>query len=91
MSEVLCSPTQNRSNGELLARFTGDGQAFHGTYWHENFGAPMSHGCINMRTSEAKWIYRWTTPAINVAALLNASDARSREMHGFGTSVNVHY
>jgi hypothetical protein len=35
------------------------GHAFHGTYWHENFGAPMSHGCINMRTEEANWVFRW--------------------------------
>jgi lipoprotein-anchoring transpeptidase ErfK/SrfK len=38
------------------------GVAFHGTYWHNNFGIPMSHGCINMRTSEAKWLFRWSTP-----------------------------
>ena len=29
----------------------------HGTYWHNNFGYPMSHGCVNMRTSEAHWLY----------------------------------
>ncbi len=38
------------------------GVAFHGTYWHDNFGITMSHGCVNMRTEEAKWIFRWTTP-----------------------------
>ncbi len=38
------------------------GIAFHGTYWHTNYGVPMSHGCINMRPEEAKWIFRWTTP-----------------------------
>jgi len=31
----------------------------HGTYWHNNFGHPMSHGCVNMKTSEAKWLYQW--------------------------------
>lgn len=31
--------------------------ALHGTYWHNNFGTPMSHGCVNMRTSDAKWMY----------------------------------
>jgi hypothetical protein len=31
----------------------------HGAYWHNNFGNRMSHGCINMRTSEAKWVYDW--------------------------------
>ena len=35
------------------------GYAIHGTYWHNNFGHPMSHGCVNMRTTEAKWLYEW--------------------------------
>lgn len=38
------------------------GVAIHGTYWHNNFGHPMSHGCINMQNHHAKWLYRWTTP-----------------------------
>lgn len=38
------------------------GVAFHGTYWHDNFGNQMSHGCVNMRPDEAKWLYRWLTP-----------------------------
>jgi hypothetical protein len=33
------------------------GYAIHGTYWHHNFGTPMSHGCVNMNTSDAAWIY----------------------------------
>ena len=33
--------------------------ALHGTYWHSNFGTPMSHGCVNMRTSDAQWIFSW--------------------------------
>ncbi len=38
------------------------GYAFHGAYWHNNFGLQMSHGCINMQTTDAKWLFRWTTP-----------------------------
>ncbi len=33
----------------------------HGTYWHNNFGHPMSHGCVNMPTPEAEWAYSWAT------------------------------
>ena len=33
------------------------GYALHGTYWHDNFGTPMSHGCINLRTPDAEWLY----------------------------------
>jgi len=42
--------------------FTESGVAFHGTYWHDNFGTPMSHGCVNMRIEEAKWLFRWARP-----------------------------
>ncbi|WP_235565692.1 L,D-transpeptidase family protein [Microbacterium sp. Root166] len=33
--------------------------AFHATYWHNNFGNPMSHGCVNMPTNVAEFVYRW--------------------------------
>jgi lipoprotein-anchoring transpeptidase ErfK/SrfK len=39
------------------------GVALHGTYWHNNFGNRMSHGCINMRNADAKWVFRWVNPA----------------------------
>lgn len=35
------------------------GYAIHGTYWHNNFGVPMSHGCVNMRIDDAAWLYAW--------------------------------
>lgn len=38
------------------------GHAFHGTYWHDNFGVPMSHGCVNMRNHEARWLFNWVAP-----------------------------
>jgi len=41
-----------------VAYFNGD-EGFHGTYWHNNFGTPMSHGCINMRIPDAKELYDW--------------------------------
>jgi lipoprotein-anchoring transpeptidase ErfK/SrfK len=33
----------------------------HGTYWHNNFGTPMSHGCINLKTGDAGWLYDWAS------------------------------
>ncbi|MBN2084485.1 MAG: L,D-transpeptidase family protein [Anaerolineales bacterium] len=33
------------------------GYSIHGTYWHHNFGTPMSHGCINMYTPDAEWMF----------------------------------
>lgn len=35
--------------------------ALHGTYWHNNFGTPMSHGCVNLPTPAAEWIFNWST------------------------------
>ena len=35
------------------------GYALHGTYWHDNFGVPMSHGCVNLRTPDAEWLFYW--------------------------------
>jgi len=43
---------------------TDGGVAIHGTYWHNDFGHPHSHGCINMSLQDAKWIYRWTLPNV---------------------------
>jgi hypothetical protein len=43
---------------------TDNGVAFHGTYWHNDFGHPHSHGCINMRPEDARWIFRWTLPTV---------------------------
>lgn len=39
--------------------FRRGGYAIHGTYWHSNFGQPMSHGCVNMPIGEAAWLYQW--------------------------------
>ncbi len=35
------------------------GYAIHGTYWHNDFGRPRSHGCVNMSIADAKWLYEW--------------------------------
>lgn len=37
------------------------GYGIHGTYWHNNFGTPMSHGCVNLRTEDAGWLFSWAT------------------------------
>jgi len=38
-----------------------EGYSLHGTYWHHNFGTPMSHGCVNMYTPDAEWLYYWAS------------------------------
>jgi len=41
------------------------GYGLHGTYWHNNFGHVMSHGCVNMRTSDAQKLFYWTDPPVS--------------------------
>ncbi len=38
----------------------------HGTYWHSNFGTPMSHGCVNLRTEDAGWLFNWASVGTRV-------------------------
>jgi lipoprotein-anchoring transpeptidase ErfK/SrfK len=40
------------------------GVSLHGTYWHNNYGTPQSHGCINLNPKAALWLYRWTDPYV---------------------------
>jgi hypothetical protein len=44
---------------------TQNGISFHGTFWHNDFGRPRSHGCINLSMSASKWLYRWTSPQVS--------------------------
>jgi lipoprotein-anchoring transpeptidase ErfK/SrfK len=49
--------------------FTNEGHALHGTYWHNSFGTPMSHGCVNLPLDVAAWLYDWApvgTPVLIV-------------------------
>jgi len=47
-----------------VAYFAANGAAIHSTYWHNDFGAPKSHGCLNCRPDDAKWLFRWTAPNV---------------------------
>lgn len=44
--------------------FATGGVAIHATFWHNNFGDTMSHGCVNVTPEDAKWIFRWSQPAV---------------------------
>jgi lipoprotein-anchoring transpeptidase ErfK/SrfK len=45
-----------------VSYFHWKGFSFHGTWWHNDYGRPRSAGCVNMRSDEAKWLYRWSFP-----------------------------
>jgi LysM repeat protein len=57
-SGTMAGPGYYLPNVPYIMNFYG-GYAIHGTYWHSNFGYPMSHGCVNMRISDAQWLYNW--------------------------------
>jgi len=38
------------------------GVSIHGTYWHNDYGKPRSHGCVNLSPETAKWVFRWSLP-----------------------------
>lgn len=61
---------------------TDGGVSFHGTYWHNDYGAPHSHGCINLPPEKAKWLYRWTTPVV-------PADTQQVYKPGAGTTVYI--
>jgi len=56
---------------DKIPKYRGFG--IHGTYWHDNFGHPMSHGCINMKTEEAAQLYYWAQPELGDKRSISAS------------------
>jgi LysM repeat protein len=58
VSARMTGPGYNLPNVPYVMYFYR-GYGLHGTYWHNNFGTPMSHGCVNLRTPDAKWIFEW--------------------------------
>jgi hypothetical protein len=59
--------------------FIQGGVAIHGAHWHNAFGEKRSHGCVNVTPEDAKWIFRWTTPYVSLAA---GEERRSLPEHG---------
>ena len=86
-------PSRHMAGGDLAADDTYDlpgvpwvsyfhwwGVSFHGTYWHNDYGRPRSHGCVNLSPADAKWVFRWTLPR---------SPLSRYETEGDGTQVIV--
>lgn len=46
------------------AIFATGGVAIHSTFWHNNYGDPMSHGCVNLLPEDARWVFRWLMPSV---------------------------
>jgi len=60
---------------------TESGISLHGTFWHNDFGRPRSHGCINLSMQSAKWLYRWTSPQVSIN--------KEFSFGGVGTNVEI--
>ncbi len=59
-----------------------DGFALHAAYWHDGFGAPRSHGCVNLSPLDARWLFAWTLPSVPVTW--------HGAMSAHGTLVSIH-
>ena len=59
-SQTMDGPGYYLENVEWVMYFKWE-YALHGTYWHYNFGEPMSHGCVNMTNADAKWFYEFAS------------------------------
>lgn len=69
-------PTRHMAAGDITASgfdlpgvpwvlyITDGGISLHGTYWHNDFGRPRSHGCVNLTPQAAQWLFRWTNPTV---------------------------
>jgi hypothetical protein len=66
MEGVLGGEYYNVPDVPDVMYFTDRGHALHGTYWHNNFGTPMSHGCVNLPMDVADWMYQWSTVGMRV-------------------------
>lgn len=60
-----------------------DGYALHGAYWHNNFGNPMSHGCVNLRIDDAHKLYDWVDP-------ITSGDSTYATGDNLGTEVTIY-
>jgi lipoprotein-anchoring transpeptidase ErfK/SrfK len=91
---TLKMPSRHMGDGKLTSQidayelpgvpwtmaFHKDGYALHGSYWHDNFGRTMSHGCVNMRNVDALWLFRWSDPVY---------DTKDWYAAGVGTLINI--
>ena len=64
-----------------------EGYGIHAAYWHNNFGSPMSHGCINMKEEDAALLYYWADPTLGTSQSIRATTAnQGTEVIIYGTT-----
>ena len=86
-------PTRHMAAGDIASNgfdlpgvpwvlyITKSGISLHGTYWHNDYGHPRSHGCINLTPQASKWLFRWTLPTVK--------PGKQFAYEYFGTAVHI--
>ena len=77
LTKVPMQTMEGTINGEYyrvedvpnILYFDNLGNALHGTYWHNNFGTPMSHGCVNLPLDVAEFVYNWAYVGMPVTVI----------------------
>ena len=64
-----------------VSYFTPEGISFHGTYWHNDFGHPRSHGCVNLSSAAARWVFLWSLPVVPIGEVFAYKD--------YGTGIDI--
>lgn len=57
-SQTMVGPDYVQPDVPYVLYFYED-YSIHGTYWHNNFGTPVSHGCVNLPTNNASWVFQY--------------------------------
>jgi lipoprotein-anchoring transpeptidase ErfK/SrfK len=65
-TQRMTGPGYDLPNVPWVMYFRKGGYALHGTYWHSNFGRPVSRGCINLSVGDAAWLYQWAPAGTSV-------------------------
>ncbi len=72
----------------IFVQYFYKGYGMHGTYWHNDFGKPRSHGCVNISNANAERLYYWTDPALPTGkySLTNIKPEQSTRVIVHGTT-----
>ena len=84
LSQTMRGPDYVQPNVPYVMYFYG-AYAIHGAYWHNDFGRPRSHGCVNLTIPDSKWLFDWADPPLP-AGYHEVWASKS----GMGTLVVVH-
>lgn len=63
MSALMGTPDGYNIYDVPYVMYFDNGEALHGSSWHDNYGQVMSHGCVNMTITDAHWMFDWTESA----------------------------